>query len=35
MSEDENGSNVVDVPLNLSTNIPLVEFVLLNTAGVG
>jgi hypothetical protein len=35
ISKDENGSDGVDVLLNLSSNILLVDLVLLNTASVG
>ena len=35
ISEDENSSDGVDVILDLSRNIPLVEFVLLQTVSVG
>ena len=35
ISEDENGSDGVDVLLDLSSNTPLMEFVLPNTASVG
>ena len=35
ISEDENGGDGVDMLTNLSSNTPLVEFVILNTASVG